>query len=429
METEIIGKVSRRIVPFVALCYFLCYLDRVNVGFAALQMNSDLGFSATVFGWGAGIFFFGYFFFEVPSNLALERFGARLWIARIMVTWGLLSAAMALIWNETSFLVLRFLLGAAEAGFFPGIILFQTYWFPSAYRARMVGRFMTAIPISAVIGAPLSGLILGMDGIWGLRGWQWLFICEGVPTVLLGLVVMFYLTDGPEKASWLDADARAWLIDRLRRERMVREAHAKPTLWEALKHPRVLLFGLVYFGTAAAGYGLGFWLPTIVKEFGVSDLQTGLITAIPYAVGVAAVVIWPLLSDRMQERKWNTALAFLVAAAGLALSTYFPDPVHKMTMLCIAAVGMFAIAPLFWTLPTAFLSGTAAAGGIALINSIGNLAGFAAPYAMGYLKDATGGFSAGLLVVAFFPFLSAVLVLLLGHNPALERGVAPEAAD
>jgi len=280
-----------------------------------------------------------------------------------------------------------------------------------------------------VIGAPLSGLILGMDGIWGLRGWQWLFICEGVPTVLLGLVVMFYLTDGPEKASWLDVDARTWLIDRLRRERMVREAHAKHTLWEALKHPRVLLLSLVYFGTAAAGYGLGFWLPTIVKEFGVSDVQTGFITAIPYAVGVAAVVIWPLLSDRMQERKWNTALAFLVAAAGLALSTYFPDPVHKITMLCIAAVGMFAIAPLFWTLPTAFLSGTAAAGGIALINSIGNLAGFAAPYAMGYLKDATGGFSAGLLVVAFFPFLSAVLVLLLGHNPALERGAAPEPAD
>ena len=429
MEAQIIGKVSRRIVPFVALCYFLCYLDRVNVGFAALQMNSDLGFTATVFGWGAGIFFFGYFFFEVPSNLALERFGARLWIARIMVTWGLLSAAMALIWNETSFLVLRFLLGAAEAGFFPGIILFQTYWFPSAYRARMVGRFMTAIPISAVIGAPLSGLILGMDGFWGLRGWQWLFICEGVPTVLLGLVVMFYLTDGPEKASWLDAGARTWLIDRLRRERMVREANAKHTLWEALKHPRVLLLSLVYFGTAAAGYGLGFWLPTIVKEFGVSDVQTGFITAIPYAVGVAAVVIWPLLSDRMQERKWNTALAFLVAAAGLALSTHFPDPVLKMTMLCIAAVGMFAIAPLFWTLPTAFLSGTAAAGGIALINSIGNLAGFAAPYAMGYLKDATGGFSAGLLVVAFFPFLSAVLVLLLGHNPALERGAAPEPAD
>src|SRR5215471_11566005 len=312
--------------------------------------------------------------------------------------------------------------------FFPGIILFLTYWFPSAYRARMVGRFMTAIPISAVIGAPLSGLILGMDGIWGLRGWQWLFICEGVPTVLLGLVVMFYLTDGPENASWLEADARAWLIDRLRRERMVREAHGKHTLWEALRHPRVLLLSLVYFGTAAAGYGLGFWLPTIVKEFGVSDLQTGFITAVPYTVGVATVVIWPLLSDRMQERKWNTALAFLVSAAGLALSTLFPDPVHKMAMLCIAAVGMFAIAPLFWTLPTAFLSGTAAAGGIALINSIGNLAGFAAPYAMGYLKDATGGFTAGLLAVAFFPFLSAILVLILGHNPALERGAIPEAA-
>jgi ACS family tartrate transporter-like MFS transporter len=221
---------------------------------------------------------------------------------------------------------------------------------------------------------------------------------------------------------------RNWLIDRLRRERMVREAHGRHTLWEALKHPRVLVLTLVYFGTAAAGYGLGFWLPTIVKEFGVSDLQTGFITAIPYAVGVAAVVIWPLLSDRMQERKWNTALAFLVAACGLALSTLFPDPVHKMTMLCIAAVGMYAIAPLFWTLPTAFLSGTAAAGGIALINSIGNLAGFLAPYAMGYLKDATGGFSAGLLVVAFFPFLSSILVLILGHNPALERAAAPEPA-
>ena len=236
MEARVISKVSRRIVPFVALCYFLCYLDRVNVGFAALEMNKDLGFTATMFGWGAGIFFFGYFFFEVPSNLALERFGARLWIARIMVTWGLLSAAMALIWNEWSFLVVRFLLGAAEAGFFPGIILFLTYWFPAHYRARMVGRFMAAIPISTVIGAPLSGLILGMDGIWGLRGWQWLFICEGLPTVLLGFVVMFYLTDGPAKAHWLAADERDWLIDRLRRERMVREAHGRHTLWEALAH-------------------------------------------------------------------------------------------------------------------------------------------------------------------------------------------------
>jgi MFS family permease len=293
MEARVISKVSRRIVPFVALCYFVCYLDRVNVGFAALQMNSDLGFTATIFGWGAGIFFFGYFFFEVPSNLALERFGARLWIARIMVTWGLLSAAMALIWNEWSFLVVRFLLGAAEAGFFPGIILFLTYWFPAEYRARMVGRFMAAIPISTVIGAPVSGLILGMDGIWGLRGWQWLFICEGLTTVLLGLVVMFYLTDGPDKAIWLKADERGWLIDRLRRERMIREAHGKHTLWEALAHPRVLVLSVVYFGTAAASYALGFWLPTIVKDFGFSNLQTGLITAIPYLVGAVAVFLWP----------------------------------------------------------------------------------------------------------------------------------------
>jgi MFS transporter, ACS family, tartrate transporter len=429
MEERVIRKVSWRIVPFVALCYFVCYLDRVNVGFAALTMNKDLGFTATVFGWGAGIFFFGYFLFEVPSNLALERFGARLWIARIMLTWGVLSAAMSLIWNETSFLFVRFLLGAAEAGFFPGIILFLTYWFPAAYRARMVGRFMAAVPISTVIGAPLSGLILGLDGVWGLRGWQWLFICEGVPTVLLGLVVMFYLTDGPHKAHWLEADERRWLTDRLLRERMVREAHAKHSLWQALKHPRVLVLSLVYFGNAAANYGLGFWLPTIVKNFGISNLETGFVTAIPYVIGAFSMVLWPLLSDRMQERKWNTALAFLVTAAGLAASTWFPNPVQKIGILCICAIGLFAIAPLFWTLPTAFLSGTAAAGGIALINSIGNLAGFVAPYMMGYLKDTTGSFSAGLLAVSALPFLSFILVLALGHNPALERASpSPEGA-
>jgi nitrate/nitrite transporter NarK len=264
-----------------------------------------------------------------------------------------------------------------------------------------------------------------MDGIWGLRGWQWLFICEGLPTVLLGVVVILHLTDGPEEASWLQADERDWLIDRLHCERLVREAHGKHTLWEALAHPRVIVLSLAYFGTAAASYALGFWLPTIVKDFGFSNLQTGLTTAIPYLVGAVAVVIWPLLSDRMHERKWNTALAFLVAASGLALSTYFPDPVHKMASLSVCAIGLFAIAPLFWTLPAAFPSGTAAAGGIALINSIGNLAGFVAPYVMGYLKDVTGGFTAGLLAVAFFPFLSAILVLMLGHNTTLEHIVAP----
>jgi len=428
MEARVISKVSRRIIPFVALCYFLSYLDRVNVGFAALQMNNDLGFTATMFGWGAGIFFFGYFFFEVPSNLALERFGARLWIARIMVTWGLLSVGMALIWNAASFLVVRFLLGAAEAGFFPGIMLFLTYWFPSHYRARMVGRFIASIPISTVIGAPLSGWILGLDGVWALKGWQWMFILEGLPTVLVGFVALFYLTDGPEKAHWLATDERDWLVDRLRRERMVREAHARHSLWEALTHPRVLVLSVVYFGSPAGAYALSFWLPTIIKDFGVGNLQTGLITAIPYVIGTVSVVTWPLISDRMHERKWNTALAFLVTAAGLAASTYFPEPVPKITALSMCAIGLFASAALFWTLPTAFLSGTAAAGGIALINSIGNLAGFVAPYAIGYLKDATGGYTVGLLTVAFFPFLSAVLVLMLGHNPALERSAISEAA-
>jgi nitrate/nitrite transporter NarK len=239
------------------------------------------------------------------------------------------------------------------------------------------------------------------------------------------MVVMFYLTDGPQKADWLEPDERLWLTDRLQRERQVREAYAKHSLWQALKHPRVLLLSLVYFGNAAANYALGFWLPTIVKNFGITNLQTGFVTAIPYIIGAFSMVLWPLLSDRMEERKWNTALAFLVTAVALAASTWFPNPVQKMAMLSICALGLFAIAPLFWTLPTAFLSGTAAAGGIALINSIGNLAGFAAPYLMGYLKDATGGFSAGLLAVSILPFLSCILVLALGHNPALERAAIP----
>jgi MFS transporter, ACS family, tartrate transporter len=429
LERRVIDKVSRRLLPFLMICYFVAYLDRVNVGFAGLTMNKDLGFSATVFGWGAGIFFIGYFFFEVPSNLALERFGARVWISRIMVTWGLLSACMALIWNETSFLVLRFLLGVAEAGFFPGIILFLTYWFPSAYRARIVGYFMAAIPVSTVIGAPLSGLILGLDGVRGLRGWQWLFILEGVPAILLSVAVLLYLTDGPRQAEWLHPQERAWLAARLDAERRNRRAIADFTVWQALTNARVLLLGLVYFGIVAANYGMSFWLPQIVKGFGLTNLETGFVTAIPYALGTIAMVIWALRCDHAQERKWHTAIPALVAAVGLGLSTTTANPVLEMAALSLAAVGIFAVLPCFWTLPTALLSGSAAAGGIALINSIGNLAGFVGPYAVGFIKDQTHSFAPGLIFIAALVLISFIVVLILGHDPALERHPAAEPAE
>jgi MFS transporter, ACS family, tartrate transporter len=429
MERRVIQKVSRRLLPFLIICYFVAYLDRVNVGFAGLTMNKDLGFTATVFGWGAGIFFLGYFIFEVPSNLALERFGARIWISRIMVTWGLLSACMAFIWSESSFLILRFLLGVAEAGFFPGIILFLTYWFPSAYRARIVGYFMVAIPVSTVIGAPLSGLILGLNGVLGLKGWQWLFIIEGVPAVLLSVVVLLYLTDGPQQADWLHPQERSWLAGRLDAERRNRQAIADFTVVQALTNPRVLLLGLVYFGVVAANYGMSFWLPQIVKGFGLTNLETGFVTAIPYFIGAIAMVVWALRSDHAHERKWHTAIPALLAAVGLASSTAAGSPTLEMAALSLAAVGIFAVLPCFWTLPTALLSGSAAAGGIALINSIGNLAGFVGPYAIGFIKDQTQSFAPGLIFIAVLAFISFVVVLLLGHDHTLERHPAPELAE
>jgi MFS transporter, ACS family, tartrate transporter len=430
LEAPVMGKVTKRLLPFLIACYFIAYLDRVNVGFAALTMNKDLAFTATVFGWGAGIFFIGYFIFEVPSNIALEHFGARLWIFRIMLSWGILSGAMAFIWDSTSFYVVRFLLGVAEAGFFPGIILFLTYWFPASYRARIVGYFMAAIPISSIVGAPLSGFILGIDGVLGLRGWQWLFILEAAPAVLMSFAVLAYLTDGPAKAHWLTPEERAWLSARLGAERRSREAIVKFTLFQALAHPRVLLLGLVYFGIVATNYGLSFWLPQIIKGFGgLTNIQTGFITAIPYVAGAVAMVFWGLRSDRERERKWHIAIPIAVSAIGLAFSAMTEDPILKMSALTLAGLGIFGVLPCFWTLPTALLTGTAAAGGIALINSVGNIAGFVGPFAMGYIKDATGSFMFGLLFIAALAVLSFVVVLALGHNPALEGHAAGGVAD
>src|SRR5204863_4589351 len=379
LEHRTIAKATTRLVPFLIVCFFVAYLDRVNVSFAALTMNKDLGLSASAFGFGAGIFFVAYFLFEVPSNLLLERVGARRWIARIMFTWGVLSGGMAFIGGETSFYVVRVLLGIAEAGFFPGIIFYLTLWFPAVYRARIVGYFMAAIPLSTVIGAPVSGLLLGLDGGLGLKGWQWLFVLEAAPALVLSVVVFFYLTDRPADATWLEPDERAWLVARLEDERLQRETVRRYSVREALLNPKVLALSLVYFGAVATNYGLSFFLPQIVKAFGVSNFQAGLVAALPYVVGLVSIVLWGRRSDRKMERRFHLAFPLFVASAGIAVSTLFDDPTLKMASLAVAGFGIFGALPVFWTFPAAFLSGPAAAGGIALINSIGNLAGFTGP--------------------------------------------------
>ena len=433
IEVRTIAKVAKRLVPFLIACYFIAYLDRVNVGFAALTMNQDLGLSQTAFGFGAGIFFIAYFIFEVPSNLLLERFGARKWIARIMLSWGIISGMMAFtptiarvtgLGNEYSFYLIRVLLGAAEAGFFPGIIFYLTLWFPTEYRARIVGYFMAAIPLSTVIGAPISGALLYLHGGLGLAGWQWLFIVEALPSIILAGVVFFYLTDRPAEAAWLAPDERKWLAERLELEQRSRKAVRDYTVLESLVNPRVLGLSMVYFGAVATNYGLGFFLPQIVKAFGLNIFLTTLVSATPYVVGIIGMVWWGRRSDRVAERRFHTAFPLFLAAAGIAVSTALDDPLLKMISFCIAGFGIFACLPVFWTLPTAFLSGAAAAAGIAVINSIGNLAGFAGPFAMGWIKDHTGSYAGGLLLLAALGIIAMGMVLMLGHDRASERGLA-----
>ena len=425
VEERTIAKVSARLVPFLVICYLAAYLDRVNVSFAALTMNADLGLSAAAYGFGAGIFFLAYFFFEVPSNLLMARFGARRWIARIMFSWGLVSGATAFVGGATSFYVIRVLLGIAESGFFPGIIFFLTLWFPAVYRARIIGYFMAAIPLATVIGAPISGLLLGLDGALGLKGWQWLFITEALPSLILAVVAFYYLTDGPADATWLEADERAWLVSRLAQEKRLRQVTHDYSVVQALLNPKVLALSVVYFGMVAANYGLSFFLPQIVKAFGLSNVLTGVVSALPYVVGSVSIVLWSRRSDRHVERTYHTAIPILVAAIGIGMSTVFDDPAMKMVALSVAGFGIFAGLPVFWTLPTVFLSGAAAAAGIAMINSIGNLAGFAGPYAMGWIKDATGSYTGGLLSLSMVCVISAIVVVLLGHDASLER-IPPE---
>jgi len=410
-EAATYNKVGWRLIPFLLLCYIVSYLDRVNVGFAKLQMLQDLNLSETVYGLGAGIFFIGYFLFEVPSNVILHRVGARIWIARIMVTWGVISATMMFVTSATSFYVVRFLLGVAEAGFFPGIILYLTYWYPAERRARMTALFMTAIALSGVIGGPFSGWIMhSFGGVAGLKDWQWLFVLEGLPSIIMGIVTFFYLDDRIDHAKWLTREEKA-LLDR----NIVAENTGKQDLkiGAVFASARVWLMSLIYFCFVMGLYGVSFWLPTIIKATGVKDaLQIGLLTAIPFAFGAVAMVLVSRSADRSRERRWHIAIPSLLGAAGLVLSAVWAQNTFlAMAALTVATMGILTTLPLFWSLPTAFLAGTGAAAGIALINSLGNLAGFASPFAVGWLKDLTQSTNAGMYLLAASMVLGALLTL------------------
>jgi D-galactonate transporter len=407
------GRVSRRLLPFLFLCYVAAYLDRVNVGFAKLQMQSDLALSDTVYGIGAGIFFIGYFLFEVPSNLLLEKVGARRWIARIMISWGLVSAATMFATGPASFYVLRFLLGVAEAGFFPGVVLYLTYWYPARRRARIIALFMSGVAVAGVLGGPLSGAIMaGFSGQHGLHGWQWLFVLEGIPSIVLGFCTLFYLDDNIRAARWLDDADKATL-----QHALAEEARAKPPmrLRELFTHRTVWLLALVYFLFVMGLYGVSFWLPQLLKNSGVQDVfHIGVLTAIPYGVAAVVMVLAARHSDRSGERRWHTALAGFAGAAGLVVATlYAQDTVLALAALSVATAGILTTFPIFWSLPTALLGGTAAAAGIAMINSVGNLAGFASPYLVGAIRDATGSTTAGITLLAVSLVLGGVLVLAM----------------
>lgn len=415
LEAATLSRVTRRLIPFMFALYIANYLDRVNVSFAALQMNRDLGFSAGAYGLGAGMFFLGYCVFQVPSNLVLARVGARRWIGTIMIVWGAIAAAMMLVRGVGSFYTLRFLLGVVEAGFFPGMIFYLANWFPATHRARAVARFMTAIPLSGVVGGPLSGWLLGWNGVAGLAGWQWLFVLEGLPSVVLGVVALRYLTDRPEDAAWLPADGRVWLSERLRLERAGASDRRRASLRLALLDGVVWRLGVLYFLIVVGLYGQGLWLPQLIKGSSqLGDLTVGLLAAAPALAAAVAMVAIAAHSDRSGERHVHVALPLVAGAIGFAMTALAVDsPLVATAALSLAAIGFTGALGPFWALPTSFLSGAAAAGGIALINSLGNIAGFAGPYLVGVVKDATGGFAGALLAFAVLMLAGALLALWL----------------
>ncbi|MFD2687031.1 MFS transporter [Streptomyces phyllanthi] len=411
-ENAVFRKVVRRIVPFLVLCYVVSYLDRVNVGFAKLQMSDDLGFSEAAYGLGAGLFFIGYFLFEVPSNLMLQRVGARTWIARIMISWGIVSASFMFVQNEAMFYVLRFLLGAAEAGFYPGVILYCTYWFPSHRRARVIALFMSAIPVAGIFGNPLSGWIMDrFQGVNGWQGWQWMFLLEAIPAFLIGVATLFYLDDSVRAAKWLTDEEKAVV------ERAIAEDAAHQTVhgrvWDAVREPKVWLMCLIYFCFVMGQYALTFWMPTFIESTGIEgNLAIGVLSAVPFLAALVTMNLFGRSADKRRERRWHLVVPSLMGAVGFSLAAgWAGSTALSLAALSFAAAGVLTCAPLFWSLPTAFLGGTAAAVGLAAINSVGNLAGFVSPYMIGALKDATGSTSLPMYVLALSLVVGAAAVL------------------
>ena len=408
-----IKKVFLRLMPVLFISYILAYIDRINIGFAAIRMNVDLGISPYIYGLGAGVFFLGYFVFEIPSNLMLEKTGARRWIARIMISWGAISACMAFIQGPTSFIIVRCLLGIAEAGFFPGVILYLTYWFPLEYRARIIAAFMVAIPVSLAVGAPLSTAILQMDGLGGLKGWQWLFIIEGVPTVLFGLVFLTVMPDKPRDAKWLSAEERSWLQNTIDSEHKAVAAVHGTSVLRAFADPRLIALAFIYFANTTANLGLAFFLPQILKGLGLSDMQTGLMTSVPYIFGTLGILIFGYVSDKYKERRWTLFAALALTGFGLIAAGLMTGSLLAVGVMAIAAVGIYGTKAPFWPLPSLFLTGSAAAGGIALINSIGNLGGFVGPYVVGWIREVTNSYEAGLYFLGGLALVAGVLTLIM----------------
>lgn len=401
-----IRKNAWRLLPLLILAFIFNYIDRTSVGFAAITMNKDLGLTATEFGWGAGVLFAGYCFFEIPSNMALYRYGARRWLARIMISWGIAAAATALVQGPTSFYILRFLLGVAEAGFFPGVTYLLACWFPAAYRTRVLALFMLGVPLSSVIGGPMSAYLLQMNGILNLTGWQWMFLIQGLPAALIGIVVLIYLRDTPQQAHWLNDDERRELIAML-----AEEPRDKPrkAVWAALTDGRVLLLAAIQFGFVLGSYGIGIWLPLILKGRGFSTVEVGFLSTIPYIGAIFGMLLWARVVDRSGRKIGNLLLACLLGAIGLFASTQTSSFALEMTGISIAVIAISSARAIFWTIPTGFLTGAAAAGGLAFINSIGTMGGFAGPYMVGVLKEATGSFNYGIWAMAGILVLSAAL--------------------
>jgi MFS family permease len=423
IERETMRRVAWRLMPLLVLGYCCAYLDRANVGMAATTMVQDLHFTNAVFGFGAGLFSLGYLLGEIPSNLILNKIGARRWLARILITWGIIAALTGVVWDVASFYGIRFLLGLAEAGFYPGVLLYLTWWFPSYYRTRMMSIFTSATSISLFLGPPIGGLLLRMDGLLGLHGWQWLYLIEGLPPVATCFVYWYLLTDRPHQARWLRPEQQTWLQARLESEREQREAVRKYSLGAALGNPKILVLALAYFGESCAAWSITYFLPLIVKGLGVGTDWIGLVSAAPYVCGLAAAIFWGFHSDLTGERTWHVAGAALLGAGGLASCVLIGagHPVITMIAVCVAVSGHAAVVPTFWSLPSAMLTGVAAAGGLAMINSVGNLGGWLGPSVYGLVKDATGSTDIGLLVLAIGPVIMAVAVLLVGYDPRQER--------